>query len=69
MSLWRSTRLLGSSCAPRKARTPISADGKTVTLELEEVKPVMQMKISFKLVAADASPVNFDIHNTIHVVP
>ncbi len=47
----------------------LSADGRTVTLELDDVKPVMQMKIAFKLSAADKSPVNYDIHNTIHVVP
>ena len=47
----------------------LSADGKTLTLELEEVKPVMQMKIAFKLASADKSPLNFEIHNTIHAVP
>ncbi len=47
----------------------LSEDGRTVALELEEVKPVMQMKIAFKLEGADKTPANYEIHNTIHVVP
>jgi len=41
-------------------------DGKTLKLEIEGMKPVMQMKISGKLKAADGSGVNLEIHNTIH---
>src|SRR6185295_4736375 len=44
----------------------LSEDGKTVHLEIEGLKPVMQMKISFRLAAADKTPVVYEIYNTIH---
>ncbi len=44
----------------------LSEDGKSVSLEIEGLKPVMQMRISFKLAAPDKAPVAFDIYNTIH---
>jgi hypothetical protein len=47
----------------------LSADGKTVFLELVEVKPVMQMRIKFNLKAADGSTVQQEIFNTINKVP
>ena len=46
----------------------LSADRKTVFLEIAGLKPVMQMKIKFALTAADGSPVAQEIYNTIHRV-
>jgi glucose/arabinose dehydrogenase len=46
----------------------LSADGKTVTLKLVDLKPVMQMKIAYQLKAADGAPVRSAIHSTINVV-
>ena len=47
----------------------LSADGRTVFLELEEVIPVMQMKIEYTLEADDGTPLRQTIHNTINGVP
>lgn len=47
----------------------LSADRKTVFLEIPEIKPVMQMKIRFRLKAADGTPVEHEIYNTINRVP
>ncbi len=47
----------------------LSPDRKTVTLKLEEVIPVMQMKIQMKLKSADGTPMDFSIYNTINKVP
>ena len=44
-------------------------DGKTVFVEIPDLKPVMQMKIKFALNAADGAPVNWEIYNTINIVP
>ena len=41
-------------------------DGKTVYLEIEGIKPVMQMKISYNVDAKDKPGVKGDIFNTIH---
>jgi glucose/arabinose dehydrogenase len=46
----------------------LSADGKTVTLKIDNIRPVMQMKIQYNLKAADGSAVKSAIHNTINVV-
>jgi hypothetical protein len=46
----------------------VSADGKAVTLNIPGIKPVMQMKIKFKLKAADGAPVSHEIINTINAV-
>jgi hypothetical protein len=58
---------------PKEGRDPLtiksatlSADGKTVFLEVPDIKPAMQMKIRIKIKAADGTPINTDIHNTIH---
>jgi hypothetical protein len=47
----------------------VSADGKELFLEIPDLKPVMQMQISAKLKAADGSPVELAIINTINKVP
>jgi hypothetical protein len=44
----------------------LSDGGKTVFLEIEGMKPVMQMKIAYQIAAADKSPVKNEIYNTIH---
>jgi hypothetical protein len=47
----------------------LSEDGKSVFLEIEGMKPVMQMKIQMRAAAADKSPASFDLYNTIHELP
>ncbi len=44
-------------------------DGKTVSLELPDLKPVMQLKIRFRLQAADGAPVEHEVYATINRVP
>ena len=44
----------------------LSADKKTVFLEIAGLRPVMQMKIKFALTAADGASVAQEIYNTIH---
>ncbi|MBI1375655.1 MAG: hypothetical protein GC159_23335 [Phycisphaera sp.] len=44
----------------------LSADGRTVFLEAPDIKPVMQMKISYDVDAADGELINGAIYNTIH---
>lgn len=46
----------------------VGPDGKTVTLVVPDLRPVMQMKITLNLKAADGSPIRTAIHNTINVV-
>ena len=50
-------------------KVTLSPDRKTVTLKLEEVVPVMQMKIQMKLKAADGTPLEYSVYNTINKVP
>ncbi|PYI83411.1 MAG: heme-binding protein, partial [Verrucomicrobia bacterium] len=47
----------------------LSADAKTVFLEIPDLKPVMQMKIKFSIQAADGSPIKQEIYNTINRLP
>jgi hypothetical protein len=47
----------------------VSADGKTVTLEIPGLKPVQQMMIRFKIKAADQTPISQEVWHTIHRVP
>src|SRR5439155_6399633 len=44
----------------------LSADGKTIFLEVPDLKPVNCMRISIHVNAADGSPVNCEVDNTIH---
>jgi hypothetical protein len=60
----------------KKAHDPVavksarlSADGRTVFLELAVVAPVMQQKIKFSLQAADGTRVSQEIYHTINKVP
>jgi hypothetical protein len=50
-------------------RVTLSPDGKTATIELDKVIPVMQMNVKFNLKAADGSPLKSEIYNTINKVP
>ncbi|HEY7118697.1 MAG TPA: DUF6797 domain-containing protein [Tepidisphaeraceae bacterium] len=47
----------------------LSPDARTVTLELAQVIPVMQMNIKYNLKAADGTPAKSEIFNTINKVP
>lgn len=44
----------------------LSADKKTVFLEMDNMHPVMQMKITYKIKSADGKDLRSEIHNTIH---
>lgn len=44
------------------------ADNKTVVIEVEQMQPVMQMEVGYKLKAADGSAVVGPIYNTINVL-
>ncbi len=47
----------------------LSQDGKTVTLHIPDLVPVMQMKIAFNLRSAEGARVRHEIYNTIHAIP
>jgi len=47
----------------------LSDDGKTISLEIPDLKPVMQMKIRARLKAVDGAKVPVEIYNTINYVP
>ncbi len=47
----------------------LSEDGKTVTLELADVQPVMQQWIQFNITAKDGTTIKQDIVHTINAVP
>jgi len=44
----------------------LSADGKTLTLDIPEIRPTWCMEIKYALRSADGKPVAGVIHNTIH---
>ena len=47
----------------------LSADKKTVFLEIEGgVKPVMQRRVRMNINAADGTPINLPIYNTVNKV-
>src|SRR5262249_27852376 len=48
------------------ASSTVSPDGRTVLLRIPDIKPVMQMKLSYRLKAADGTPVGDIVHHTIH---
>ena len=47
----------------------LSADGKTVSIGLTQVRPVMQMNIKYNISAEDGTAIKSEIFNTIHKVP
>jgi hypothetical protein len=44
----------------------LSEDGRSVFVQIDGMKPVMQMKISLKIRSAEKSDVRYEIYNTIH---
>jgi hypothetical protein len=60
----------------RKGRDPVgiadaklSADGKTVVLEIPDLRPVQQMCIKMRLRAADGTPISTELNSTVHRLP
>ena len=51
------------------SKLTLSADKKQLTIDLGELRPSMQMRLKYKIAAADGSVVENEIHNTIHRVP
>ena len=49
--------------------TKLSADGRTLTVEIADFKPVMQETIKFNLKAADGTPIQQEVMHTVHVIP
>jgi hypothetical protein len=49
--------------------TKLSPDGKTLTVKIADLKPVMQQSLKFKLKAADGTDLAQEIQHTIHQVP
>ena len=47
----------------------LGADGKTVTLKISDLKPVMQQSLKWDLKAQDGTKVSQEIQQTIHEVP
>jgi len=47
----------------------LQSDGKTIVLEVPGLRPVMQMSIQMHLTAADGTPIECQIDNTINHVP
>ena len=47
----------------------LSADGRTVTLKLADVRPAMQMKIELNLKSEQGGAVKHVIHSTVNKVP
>jgi hypothetical protein len=46
----------------------LSSDGKTITLKIADLAPVMQLKTKFNIKAADGKEIKSEIHQTINVV-
>ena len=44
----------------------LSADGRSVFLELSDLSPVMQMRIRYRLSSADGNKVRGEVFHTIH---
>jgi hypothetical protein len=49
--------------------TKLSADGRTLAIELPDLKPVTNLVLKFRLKGADGSPVNVELDYTLHEVP
>jgi sugar lactone lactonase YvrE len=49
--------------------TALSEDGKTVCLEIPNIRPTWCMEIKYQLRGQDGTPIAQTIHNTIHAVP
>ena len=49
--------------------TTLSEDGKTLTVAIADLQPVMQQAIKFNLKAKDGTPISQEIQHTIHALP
>ncbi len=47
----------------------LSADKKSISIQIDNLIPVMQQAIKFKIAAADGTVINSELHHTIHAVP
>jgi len=47
----------------------LSEDGRTLTVAIADLKPVMQQTLKFNLKAADGTPLAQEVMHTIHVIP
>jgi hypothetical protein len=47
----------------------LSADGKTLSLEMPDLRPMTNLVLKFRLKAADGAPVVIELDYTLHVVP
>ena len=56
---------IGRDKVPVKSAT-VSKDGRSVFLEIEDMKPCMQMLIRYRLSGADGAKISQEIYNTIH---
>jgi hypothetical protein len=52
----------------RVEQAVLSEDGKSVLLEIRDMRPCMQMEIRYRVQAADGTPLAQTIHHTIHRV-
>jgi hypothetical protein len=50
-------------------KAEVSADGRTVTLVLQDLRPADQMKLSYRIKSADGIDLRNEIYQTIHRVP
>jgi hypothetical protein len=55
--------------AAKVTAATVSADGKLVTLAVEDLRPTWSMEIRYDLKAADGATVQGLVHNTIHRLP
>jgi len=49
--------------------TKLSPEGRRLTIEIADLKPVMQQSLKFNLKAADGTPIAQEIQHTIHALP
>jgi hypothetical protein len=49
--------------------TKLSPDGRTLTVAIADLKPVMQQTLKFNLKAADGTAMAQEVMHTIHAVP
>ena len=47
----------------------LADDGRTVLLEIADLRPVMQMKVSYTLQSSSGTPIQNSVYHTINVVP
>lgn len=63
---WRVTEPGEGEEPVRVKSAALSADGKTVTVRFEDLRPAMQMHVGYNLAAADGRPVVGSVYLTIH---